>query len=68
METTALGVKFLVFLALEVFVFAAIGATLIAGLYQIVRDKVRETRLLDEVALETPPAVSPATVPIRRDY
>lgn len=67
METTALGVKFLVFLALEVFVFAAIGATLIAGLYQIVRDKVRETRLLDEVALETPPAVSPATVPIRRD-
>lgn len=67
METTALGVKFVVFLALEVFVFAAMGAVLIAGLYQIVRDKVRESRRLDEVAPETAPALSPATVPIRRD-
>jgi hypothetical protein len=67
METMMLGIKYVVFLALEVFVFAVMGAVLIAGLYQIVRDKIRESRRLDEVGLETPPTLSPATVPIRRD-
>lgn len=67
METTMLGIKYVLFLALEPFVIAAMGAVLIAGLYQVVRDKIRESRRLDEVAVETPPAVSPATVVILRD-
>lgn len=41
MESIFLTVKFGLFLAMELFVVAAIGAALIAGLYQIVRDKVR---------------------------
>jgi len=65
METTMLGIKYVLFLALEVFVFAVMGAALIAGLYQIVRDKIRESRRCDEVALETPSAVSMASVVTR---
>lgn len=65
METTMLGIKYVVFLALEVFVFAVMGAALIAGLYQIVGDKIRESRRLDEVALETPQAASTASTVIR---
>ena len=34
-------IKFLVLYALEVFVIAVVGATLIAGLYQLTRDEVR---------------------------
>ncbi len=67
MEDIMLSIKYVVFIALEGFVIAAIGAALIAGLHQIVREKIRESRRLDEVVLEAPPAVSPATVPIRRD-
>lgn len=52
METTMLTIKFLVFLALELFVLSALGAALIAGLYKIVRDKVRESRRPDKVAPE----------------
>jgi hypothetical protein len=37
-----LSIKFAIFLALEVFVFALIGAVLLAGLYQLLRSKVRE--------------------------
>jgi hypothetical protein len=43
-------IKFLAFFALEFFVLVVIGAVLIARLYQIVRDKVRESHRLDEVA------------------
>ncbi|HID65106.1 MAG TPA: hypothetical protein EYP49_20500 [Anaerolineae bacterium] len=49
MESTMLTVKFVLFLAMELFVIGALGAVLIAGLYQIVRDKVRESRRLDGV-------------------
>ena len=48
-----LALKFLVFFALESTVLIVIGAILIAGLYQIVRDKVRESRRQDEIAPET---------------
>lgn len=34
-------IKFLVFYALEVFVVGVVGVTLIAGLYQLVREQVR---------------------------
>jgi len=44
MESTMLTVKFVLFLAMELFVIGVLGAVLIAGLYQIVRDKVRKQR------------------------
>ncbi|MDH7485830.1 MAG: hypothetical protein QHJ81_06080 [Anaerolineae bacterium] len=44
-ETIMLGIKFAMFLAMEVFVFAVMAAVLIAGLYQLIRNKVRQTRL-----------------------
>lgn len=56
MEATMLGVKYMLFLSLEVFVFAVMGAALLAGLYQIVRDRIRESRRLEEVTGEPRPA------------
>jgi hypothetical protein len=50
MDTVMLNVKFLLFFTLEFSVLVVIGAVLIAGLYHIVRDRVRESRRLDEVA------------------
>ena len=41
MEAVMLSIKYVVFLALEVFVVGVVGVTLIAGLYQLVRDQVR---------------------------
>jgi hypothetical protein len=41
METIMLNIKFAMFLALEGFVFAVIGAALIAGVAQIVRERSR---------------------------
>jgi hypothetical protein len=41
MEAVTLSIKYVVFLALEVFVVGLVGVTLIAGLYQLVRDQVR---------------------------
>jgi hypothetical protein len=57
MESMMLTIKFVVFLALELFVLGALGAALMAGVHQIVRDKVRESRRLDGVT----PKVRPAT-------
>jgi Na+-translocating ferredoxin:NAD+ oxidoreductase RnfG subunit len=52
MENMMLFVKFLLFFGLEFTVVAIIGAVLVAGLYQIVRDKVRESRRQDQIAPE----------------
>jgi hypothetical protein len=41
MESIFLTVKFGLFLAMTLFVVGAMGAALIAGLYQIVRDRIR---------------------------
>ena len=54
MESIFLTLKFVLFLAMELFVVGVLGAALIAGLYQIVRDKIQESRLLDEVTEVTP--------------
>jgi hypothetical protein len=56
MESVFLTIKFALFLAMELFVVGALGAVLILGLYQIVRDKVRESRLLDQVSQDSRPA------------
>jgi hypothetical protein len=42
METTALDIKFLMFLALELSVLFVVVAGVVAGVYQVVRDTVRE--------------------------
>ena len=52
MENIMLTLKSLIFLALELSVFVVIGAALVAGLYQIVQDKVRESRHRDQVTPE----------------
>jgi len=51
-----LAIKYLLFLALELSVFVVIGAVLVAGLYQIVRDKVRESQRLDQITPASHPA------------
>lgn len=58
MESIMLTLKFALFLAMEIFVVATIAGALILGLYQIVKDKVTESRRLDEVAPETRPVAS----------
>ena len=57
MEETFLMIKFALFVVLEFAVLALIGAVLIAAIYQIVREKVLESRRQDEIALETGPTV-----------
>jgi hypothetical protein len=56
MESIFLTIKFVLFLAMELFVVGTLGAVLILGLYQIVRDKIRESRLLDQISQEPRPA------------
>lgn len=53
---TMFTIKVVMFLALELLVVGMMGAVLIVGSYEIVRDKIRQSRRLDEVALETAPA------------
>ena len=60
MESVMLTIKFAIFLAMEVFVVATMVGALILGVYQIVKDKIRESRRLDEIVTETNP-VSPST-------
>jgi hypothetical protein len=60
MESVFLTIKFVLLVAMEFFVIGVLGIALILGLYQIVRDKVRESRLLDQVASETHPATKQA--------
>ena len=38
------SVNFIMFYCLEIFVVALVGITLFAGLYQLIRDKVRQSR------------------------
>ena len=56
MDSIMLTVKFVIFFALELFVLSVLGAALIAGLYQVVQDKIRESRRLDGVTPKVRPA------------
>jgi hypothetical protein len=58
MEGTMLTIKFVVLYGLEVFVVAVVGATVIAGLYQLIRDRVRG--VLDKVSERRAPAPAAA--------
>jgi bacteriorhodopsin len=55
-ETVMLSVKAIMFLALELFVFAIFGAILVAGLHEIVEDKIEKARHADQIAAEGSPA------------
>ena len=50
MESIMLTIKFIMFLAMQVTVLAVIAGVVLAGLYQIVRDKVLESRRQDQIA------------------
>jgi len=57
MESAMLTIKFVVLYGFEVFVVAVVAATVIAGLYQLVRSQVRG--ILDRVRERE--ALAPAT-------
>ena len=50
MENIMLAIKYAQFAAMELSVFAIIGAVVLTGVYQIVRDTVSESRRSDQVA------------------
>jgi len=52
MESAVLTAKFVLFLALEVFVVATVGAVLILWIYCIVRNRVHESGYLSEIVHE----------------
>jgi hypothetical protein len=45
MESLVLTIKFVMFYAFEVFVVATLGAAVIAGLVEVVRNRVRSARV-----------------------
>jgi hypothetical protein len=61
MEAAMLNVKFLMFFALEFVVVALVAIVLLAGLYELVHQKVSDLR---ERAL---PGRTPATAPVKKD-
>ncbi|MCX7682515.1 MAG: hypothetical protein N2508_11250 [Anaerolineae bacterium] len=60
MESVMLTVKFVLLLAMEVFVVATFVGAIILGIYGVVKEKVRESRLQDELAPQTEPIVPKA--------
>ena len=62
MGSTALTVKFVLFLALEVFAVATLGAVLILGLHHFITERIRRSRSRETTAPGTHPA-SPAGAP-----
>ena len=61
MENILWTVKAVMFLIMEAFLVGVIWVVLMVGLYEIVRDKIRSSRLLDEVAPETIPTARKAS-------
>lgn len=55
MEGTVLTAKLVMSWTLELFVIGTLRAALIAGLAQIIRSKVSESRRLDEIAPKAHP-------------
>lgn len=53
MENMLWATKFVLFLAMEVFVVGTLGATLIAGLCQVVRDTIQQDAAPDWSPLPT---------------
>ena len=54
MESIFLTIKLIMFVAMEATVIVVIAAVLMAGVYQIVRDKVREARRRDQMIEDEP--------------
>jgi hypothetical protein len=62
-ESTVLTLKFVLFLAMEVFVVATLGAVLILAMYGYVKSKVAESGALRGAMLDIKAANSPG-VPV----
>ncbi len=45
MDSIMEAIKFLLFYSMEVVVVAVVGVTVLAGLYQLVRDRLQERRV-----------------------
>jgi len=60
MESVMLTVKFVLFLAIEVFVVATFVGAVILGVYSVIREKVQESRVQDELASRARPAAPKA--------
>ena len=58
MESVMLTVKFALFLAMEIFVVAMFAGVLILALYQIIKERILESRRLDEIVPEPRQATS----------
>jgi hypothetical protein len=54
MESIMLAVKFVAFYGMEIVVIAVVGVTLAAGLYQLIRDKVRASRVATPKTIQKP--------------
>ena len=61
MEPVATDIIQVIALIMKAIVAAMMLTTLIAGLYEVVREEIRESRRLDEIAQETPPATIQAS-------
>ena len=57
MESVMLTVKFVLFLAMQVFVVATIGAVLIIGVYQIIRSRIQQRKALPTGRTDLPTRV-----------
>ncbi|MBU0704846.1 MAG: hypothetical protein KKC18_13370 [Chloroflexi bacterium] len=58
MESILWTIKGAMFLIIEAFIVGVVGTVLIVGVYEVVRDKIRESRILDQVTPETLPIIS----------
>jgi len=54
MESIMLAVKYAIFYGMQAVVLAVVGITLVAGLYQLVRDKVQARRVRTAELAHTP--------------
>lgn len=68
MEPVATDIIQVIALIMKAIVAAMMLTTLIAGLYEVVREEIRESRRLDEIAQETPAATIQASQRDAREH
>jgi hypothetical protein len=54
MESIMLAIKYVIFFGMQAVVLGVVGITVLAGLYQLVRDKVQARRVLTAELAHTP--------------
>ena len=68
MEPVATDIIQVIAVIMKAIVVAMMLTTLIAGLYEVVREEIRESRRLDEIAQETPAATIQASQRDAREH